>query len=186
MSINKTISILCQDKKSHGYNISRNILLGITQEQVHGNIYDLTDIDTTLTQLTKSDAIIFGSPTFFGSVSSEIKAFMDKTTRIWKNRLWRNKIAASYTYSSSLNGDKMSVLQQLFIFAQQHGMIWVGLDLNSCTKNKNTPSNFLGSWIGLMSLTPSNNIYDIHIDQKTAQYFGSRIAKITKNINFHE
>ena len=141
-------------------------------------------VNNQIDQLMNVDAIVFGSPTYFGAASFEMKKFMDLTSGIWQKQLWQNKIAAAFTYSSCLNGDKLSVLQQFFIFAQQHGMIWVGLN-TQCDINKEI--NYLGSWSGLMALSPKKSeqfSYSRAIDEKTAQYFGYRIGTITQSFNF--
>ena len=89
--------------------------------------------------------------------------------------------------TEALSGDKLSVLQQFFTFAQQHGMIWVGLDIESCQQNADKNKlNYLGSWSGLMALTPDGSKglpYESETDKLTAQYFGARIAKITKGLD---
>ncbi|MDD9850075.1 flavodoxin, partial [Escherichia coli] len=77
--------------------------------------------------LDASQGIIFGSPTYMGSVTADFKKFMDSTSKRWKNRLWQGKLAAGFANSGGLSGDKLAVLQQLNIFAMQHGMLWSGL-----------------------------------------------------------
>ncbi len=42
---------------------------------------------------------------------------------------WRNKVAAGFTNSGAQNGDKLHSLISMALFAAQHGMLWVGLDL---------------------------------------------------------
>ena len=109
---------------------------------------------------------------------------MDSTVDIWDNKGWNNKIAAGFTHSSALSGDKLGALMSIFIFAQQHGMMWIGVDLksNETLKNFDVKLNRLGSWMGLMTESPSKDKeLEINVsDIKTAEYFGARIAKITK------
>jgi multimeric flavodoxin WrbA len=165
--------------------LSDYIHIGIQSENVESEIYEAEFICENLQLLDKVDSIIFGTPTYFGNVSTNIKKLMDSTVHIWDNKKWNNKIAAGFTHSSALSGDKQSALMSIFIFAQQHGMIWTGIDLKSNEKPKNFDVNLnrLGSWMGLMAESPNKdensktNISDI----KTAEYFGARIAKITKN-----
>ena len=117
-----------------------------------------------------------------------MKLFTDTTYPIWCRKLWNNKIAAAYTHSSSISGDKLSALIQMFVFAQQHGMIWVGLDIPCCYQNNSgILLNSIGSWVGLMAQTPSKiwGRETIQRDIETAKYFGSRIAKITKSLTIN-
>jgi NAD(P)H dehydrogenase (quinone) len=65
------------------------------------------------------------------SVSAPFKAFMDATSHavMAKGHLWKDKIAAGFTNSGSRSGDKLASLIQIALFAAQHGMHWVNLDL---------------------------------------------------------
>lgn len=62
-------------------------------------------------------------------MTADFKKFMDSTSKRWKERLWQGKLAAGFANSGGLSGDKLAVLQQLNIFAMQHGMLWSGLPL---------------------------------------------------------
>lgn len=131
------------------------------------------------------DAIIFGSPTYFGCVSAETKKFFDSTLDIFKKRLWRNKIAAGFTYSSSPSGDKLKVLENILLFAAQHGMFWAGMDLfhkqrlseEMCellSIDGETKLNHYGGWLGLML----SGVHDTsQHDIASARYMGHRIAE---------
>jgi len=87
------------------------------------------DVEMHWNALHAADAIVFGSPTYMGSVSAKMKAFMEETSKHWAALKWRDKIAGGFTNSASQSGDKLNTLTDFVIFAMQHGMIWVGLDL---------------------------------------------------------
>ena len=56
--------------------------------------------------IAASDAIIFGSPTYNGTISARFKQFMEDSTRqAWIPQAWRNKVAAGFTNSGALHGD---------------------------------------------------------------------------------
>lgn len=76
--------------------------------------------------LDEADAIIFGSPTYMGMVSWQFKKFADATSERWFTQKWKDKIAAGFTNSASMNGDKLSTLHYMSTLALQHAMIWVG------------------------------------------------------------
>ena len=133
--------------------------------------------------LEKSDAIIFGSPTYNGMISARLKQFFEDSTKAaWTELKWRNKVAAGFTNSGAQHGDKLNSLISMALFAAQHGMIWVGLDLmpgnNSSTASPND-LNRLGSWLGVMTHANVDQAPDIAppaSDLKTAQYLGRRVA----------
>lgn len=60
--------------------------------------------------LEAADAIVMGSPTYMGSVSWQFKKFADASSKMWFTQKWKNKIAAGFTNSATMNGDKLSTL----------------------------------------------------------------------------
>lgn len=134
-------------------------------------------------ELEKSDAIIFGSPTYNGSISARFKQFFEDSTKAaWNEMKWRNKIAAGFTNSGAQNGDMLNSLVSMALFAAQHGMIWVGLDLragNNSSTSSSDDLNRLGSWLGVMTQAKVDQGPDAAppvCDLKTAQYLGRRVA----------
>ena len=79
--------------------------------------------------LHEADAIIFGSPTYMGSVSGPFEQFADASSKAWFEQKWKDKLAAGFTNSSSFAGDKQGTLQRLAVLAAQHGMIWISVGL---------------------------------------------------------
>lgn len=103
--------------------------------------------------LAQADAIVFGAPTYMGSLSAPFKAFMDASSKVWFTSGWKDKLAAGFTNSASPSGDKLASLQQLTVFAAQHGMLWVPLGLktgfNSTGQDYETAVNRLGFFLGV-------------------------------------
>lgn len=131
--------------------------------------------------LDDADAIVLGAPTYMGSVSAAFKTFMDQTSRQWLGQAWKDKLAAGFTNSGGLSGDKLSVLFQLQLFASQHGMLWVPFPLMP-TGTGPDDLNRMGSHLGLMTqsdnapaeLTPPAG------DIRTAELFGEHVAARVK------
>lgn len=175
------IAIIFHSETGHTKALAEHIKIG-ADKVGKATLYDCKS-KINFDDLNNSDAIVFGCPTYMGSVSGALKLFMESTSHIWGKQAWRNKIAAGFTDSSALNGDKLSTLTQISIFAFQHGMIWVGLDLFAGVYNsKSDPEsmNRLGSWIGLMSQSNTDEACAPECDMKTAEYFGERIATMAK------
>lgn len=137
------------------------------------------------TELNTMDGIIFGSPTYMGSVSATFKGFMDSSSKVWIHQNWKDKVAAGFTNSHSLSGDKLNTLVQLAIFAMQHGMIWVGLgELDRSPPNnagQTDKINRLGSFLGAMAQSENRDPIETPPagDLETAKLLGQRVAKIT-------
>jgi multimeric flavodoxin WrbA len=133
-------------------------------------------------ELDAADAIIFGAPTYMGSVSAKFKAFMDESSKRWFAGAWKNKLAGGFTTSASQSGDKLNTLIQLMVFANQHSMIWVGLDLmpgNNSSKGSVDDLNRLGSFSGAMAQANADQGADAMLDSdlRTAARLGARIAE---------
>ncbi len=132
-------------------------------------------------QLGAADAIVFGSPTYMGSVSWQFKKFADASSKPWFGQAWKNKLAAGFTNSASMNGDKHSTLHYMMTLAMQHSMLWVGTGMmpaNSKAATRNDV-NYVASSGGLMTSTPSDASTDEMVpgDLETARLFGKRVAE---------
>lgn len=131
--------------------------------------------------LAASDALVFGSPTYNGTISARFKKFMEDSTRTaWVPQTWRNKIAAGFTNSGSMHGDKLNSLVTLALFAAQHGMVWVGLDL--FPGKSDDELNRVGGWLGAMAFSKdeSPELSPIKSDLDTARHLGKRVAELTQ------
>lgn len=146
-------------------------------------LVSVDDIEQHWETLENAKAIIFGSPTYMGSVSAPFKAFMDASSKIWFTQGWRDKIAAGFTNSASHSGDKLNTLVQMSVFAAQHAMVWVGLGLppgNNSSQGSPDDLNRLGSYLGAMAQSNADEGADVSppkADQDTAAELGKRVAE---------
>ena len=139
--------------------------------------------------LEASQAIVFGAPTYNGSPSARFKQFCEDSTRpAWNELKWRDKVAAGFTNSGAQNGDKLHSLISMALFAAQHGMLWVGLDLkpgNDSSRGSVHDLNRLGSWLGAMAQSNGDQGPDdtpITSDLETATYLGRRVAETVRRL----
>jgi NAD(P)H dehydrogenase (quinone) len=99
----------------------------------------------------------------------------------------RDKIAGGFTNSASQNGDKLNTLTDFVIFAMQHAMMWVGLDLmpgNNSSKGSVEDLNRLGSFVGAMAQSNADESPDVappRADRETAERYGRRIAQVARD-----
>ncbi|MTD52562.1 flavodoxin family protein [Amycolatopsis pithecellobii] len=132
--------------------------------------------------LDRADAIIFGSPTYMGTAAGAFHVFAQATSKRWMDQTWRDKLAAGFTNSGSMSGDKMHTLQYLSLLAAQHGMLWVSLGLmpgwNTTTASIDD-DNRLGFYLGAGAQS-FNDIPAVHdADLSTARHLGGRVAELT-------
>jgi len=134
------------------------------------------------TTIAAADAIVFGSPTYMGSVSWQFKKFADASSKPWYSQAWKNKVAAGFTNSATMNGDKLSTLHYMFTLSQQHSMIWVGTGMMPSNAKAATRNdvNYVGSFSGAMAQSPSDASPDEMLpgDLETAKQFGARVAEV--------
>lgn len=133
--------------------------------------------------LKDSDAIVFGSPTYMGGPAWQFKKFADASSKPWFQGLWRDKLAAGFTNSASMNGDKHSTIAYLMTLSMQHSMLWVGTGMMPSNTKAATRNdlNYLGAFSGLMAQSPSDSSPDegpLPGDLATAKEFGKRIATV--------
>ncbi|NIM40736.1 MAG: NADPH-dependent FMN reductase [Hydrogenophaga sp.] len=132
--------------------------------------------------LDAADAIVFGTPTYMGSVSWQFKKFADASSKAWFAQKWKDKLAAGFTNSAGMNGDKQSTLNALFTLAMQHGMLWVSQGLMPAnTKGaQRNDVNYLVSYSGAIAQSPSDAGAQDMLpgDLETARLFGERIAAV--------
>jgi len=111
-------------------------------------------------ELAAADAIVFGSPSYMGNVSWQFKK-----SKPWFSQVWRDKLFAGFTNSSTMNGDKMATLHMFMTLAMQHSGVWVGT--------------------GLMAQSPSDSSPDegpLPGDLETGKLFGKRVAEAARNL----
>jgi multimeric flavodoxin WrbA len=155
-------------------------------EGAKAQLISVDQIEEHWASLEAADGIVFGSPTYMGGVSAPFKTFMDASSKPWYARAWKDKIAAGFTNSASQSGDKLSTLIQLAVFAAQHGMIWVGLDIlpgNNNSKGSVEDLNRLGSFLGAMAQSNADQPAELvppPADLKTAEVLGARVAETAK------
>lgn len=146
------------------------------------------DVDQYWDALHHADAIIFGAPTYMGSASAAFKGFMEATAPFYLARPWRDKLAAGFTNSGCLCGDKLNTLLQMAVFAAQHSMIWVGLDLLPARSGSGVfdgQLNRLGSSLGAMAqsnVEQSPEQAPPDEDRCTAAHLGERVARLADRI----
>lgn len=137
-------------------------------------------------ELAAADAIIFGAPTYMGTVSWQFKKFAEASSKVWMTRGWQDKVFGGFSVSASLNGDKAVTLITMQTLAAQHGGLWVSLGLlpaNNKAATRNDVNN-LGGSVGLIVQAPSDAGADAipQGDLETARRYGARVAAIAAKL----
>ncbi len=78
-------------------------------------------------QLVEADAFIFGVPTRFGNMPSQMKHFFDSTGPLWAKFALVGKVGSVFSSSSTQHGGQETTITSTHIVLLHHGMIIVGL-----------------------------------------------------------
>jgi NAD(P)H dehydrogenase (quinone) len=69
--------------------------------------------DASLDDLEWADGVAFGTPTRFGNVSAQLKAFLDLAGELWERGALVDKVATSFTSSQTEHGGQESTILAL-------------------------------------------------------------------------
>jgi len=95
---------------------------GIKKEQVEPDMCNVKDV--TADYLLDFDAIIVGSPTYYGSMAAEIKRLFDESVR-FHGKL-DGKIGAAFSSSRQIGGGNETTILNILNAMLIHGMIVQG------------------------------------------------------------
>jgi NAD(P)H dehydrogenase (quinone) len=137
--------------------------------------------EATLAALDESDAIIFGSPTYMGGISAQMKSFMDATSTRYLQRRWVDKIGAAFTVSGLAAGDKLNTLISCATFAMQHGMIWTGVAVSPVTGEGYNRLGFFFGAAGVALFEPPSEMPNAE-DRQTGEMLGRRVAALAMRL----
>lgn len=79
----------------------------------------------TVDELPEYDAIIFGTPTRFGMMSSQMRTFLDQTGALWMKGALVGKVGSVFT-STGVGGGNESTILSFHTTLLHHGFVVVG------------------------------------------------------------
>jgi NAD(P)H dehydrogenase (quinone) len=77
-------------------------------------------------QLVEADAIIFGTPTRYGSTAAQMQTFLDATGGLWSKGALIGKVGSVFTSTATQHGGQESTLLSFSSFFYHQGMVIVG------------------------------------------------------------
>ncbi len=179
----KSVAVVYHSAHGHTEQIARHVALAAGAVPGTDAVLRKAEVlERSPDELIPFDGFIFGSPTYLGGVSGVFKSFMDSTGRLWRDQRLKGKLAAGFTVSSLPAGDKQSTLLSMFVFAMQHGLIWIG---NPVMPEQHAgiayeqAANRLGSWSGLMAQAGHGAPAESFVsgDLRTAALFGANFSE---------
>ena len=136
----------------------------------------------TVDELSNYDAIIFGTPTRFGNMCSQMWNFLDQTGRLWLKGGLIGKVGSVFASTGTQHGGQETTITSFHTTLLHHGMIIVGVPY-SCQELVNMDEITGGSPYGASTLAggdgsrvPSEN------EIKIARFQGNHVANVAKKI----
>ncbi len=77
-------------------------------------------------ELADYDAILFGTPTRFGNMAAQMRAFLDQTGKLWAKGGLVGKVGSVFA-STGTGGGNESTIMSFVNTLMHHGMVYVGL-----------------------------------------------------------
>ena len=134
----------------------------------------------TVEELSKYDAIIFGTPTRFGNMCAQMRNFLDQTGRLWQKGALIGKVGSVFTSTATQHGGQETTITSFHTTLLHHGMIIVGVPY-SCEQIGNMSEISGGSPYGASTLAgsdghrrPSENELQI------ARFQGAHVAEVAR------
>jgi NAD(P)H dehydrogenase (quinone) len=131
----------------------------------------------SIADLEHYDAIIVGTGTRFGRISSQMAAFLDQAGGLWARGALNGKVGAAFTSSATQHGGQETTLFSLITNLLHFGMTIVGLDYGFAGQMRNdevvggAPYGATTIAGGDGSRSPSET------ELEGAKYLGKRVAE---------
>jgi len=141
------------------------------------------DVPTcTANELTSADAIIFGTPTRFGNMAAQMRAFLDGTGGLWAKGALVGKVGSVFVSSGTQHGGQESTILSFHTTLLHHGMVIVGLPY-SFTGQNGVEEVMGGSPYGASTIAGSDGKrMPSQIELDGARFQGKHVAEIAKKL----
>ncbi|MBI3039221.1 NAD(P)H:quinone oxidoreductase [bacterium] len=77
--------------------------------------------------LAEADGIVFGTPTRFGNMCSQMRNFLDQTTSLWLKGALIGKVGSVFTCTGTQHGGQETTITSFHSTLLHHGMVIVGV-----------------------------------------------------------
>lgn len=136
----------------------------------------------TLAELPDYDAIIVGSPTRYGRLSSQMAQFWDQTGGLWFQGKLAGKVGAAFTSTASQHGGNETTLFSLLTNLIHHGMVVTGLPY-SFQGQLTLDEVSGGTPYGASTIAAGDGSRAVTENEKAgARYLGGHVAKLAAKL----
>ncbi|CAO3638279.1 unnamed protein product [Cunninghamella echinulata] len=140
-----TVYIVFYSLYQHVYTLAQEVQKGLEKEGVDVKLFQVPETLSdeilekmhappkpdvpviTVDELPKADAIIWGIPTRFGSLPSQIQSFFDATGQLWASGALSNKPTSVFFSTGSQHGGQETTAFNTIPYFAHHGLLYVPL-----------------------------------------------------------
>ena len=136
----------------------------------------------TIAELEHYDAIIVGTGTRFGRISSQMAAFLDQGGGLWARGALHGKVGGAFTSTGTQHGGQETTLFSIIANLLHFGMTIVGLDYGHAGQ-MHDKDIVGGAPYGATTIAgPDGSRRPSEIDLDGARYQGRRIAEVAAKL----
>lgn len=134
-------------------------------------------------ELSEYDAIIFGTPTRFGNMCSQMRSFLDQTGKHWLAGALVGKVGSVFASTASQHGGQETTITSFHTTLFHHGMIVVGVPY-TCQGLLAMEEVSGGTPYGATTLAGADGNRKPSKNELSIAYFqGEHVARIAKKLN---
>ncbi|WP_208511093.1 NAD(P)H:quinone oxidoreductase [Variovorax paradoxus] len=127
-----------------------------------------------------ADAIVFGTPTRFGSIAAELKAYIDSLGGLWFQGRLNGKVGSVFGATSSLHGGNESTLLSMYAPMAHLGLVIVPLGYADASMFE------AGTPYGATHVSKRDSVMPGAPELAVATYQGRRVARTARALRQSE
>jgi NAD(P)H dehydrogenase (quinone) len=136
----------------------------------------------TIDELPEYDAIIFGTPTRFGNMASQMRSFLDQTGGLWAKGALIGKVGSVFASSATQHGGQETTITSFHTTLLHHGFVIVGLPY-SCSAQMGLDEIKGGSPYGASTIAGGDGSRQPSEQELgMARFQGEHVAKIAAKL----
>ena len=134
-------------------------------------------------ELANYDAILFGTPTRFGNMASQMRNFLDQTGPLWATNALVGKVGSVFCSTASQHGGQETTITSFHSTLLHHGMIIVGLPY-SCEGITTMREVTGGTPYGASCVTGSGSELRMpsNLELQMCRFQGEHVARIASRL----
>ncbi|HUN52776.1 MAG TPA: NAD(P)H:quinone oxidoreductase [Candidatus Sulfotelmatobacter sp.] len=133
-------------------------------------------------ELANYDAVIFGTPTRFGNMASQMRNFLDQTGGLWAKGALVGKVGSVFASTATQHGGQETTLTSFHTTLFHHGMVVVGVPYSAPGLSKMDEVSG-GSPYGATTIAKADGSRQPSANElEIARFQGRHVANIAKKL----